>query len=277
MRILFLLCSGLLVGFYCYSQNDANVFDEAHSLRYANHLRASKQYQSAALEYERVLFFSLQDTLIQQFLLDSYFRAANYDIGLTRAQQLYPSAKAMPASLAFTYGKLLLRNGNHLQLSGFLDDSPKLVAPNKALLQIGNSLITRDWELAQSAYQTYQKIPQISTIYGSLIERSQNLPRKSPFVAMSLSLVVPGLGKVYTNQWKDGIIALLSVGSFAFTAWRSYNRNGFESPFFWLYGGIALGFYGGNLYGSWQSAQRYNEKQIQSLIHDTEAVLYPRL
>ncbi|MEL6843170.1 MAG: hypothetical protein AAFP02_08140, partial [Bacteroidota bacterium] len=76
---------------------------------------------------------------------------------------------------------------------------------------------------------------------------------------------------------KDGIIALLTVGSFAYTAWRTYNRSGFESPLFWIYGGIALGFYGGNLYGSWQSALRYNERQAQSLIHDTQATLYPRL
>lgn len=277
MRILFLLFWGLFLSLSCYSQNDANVFDEAHSLRYANHLRASKQYQSAALEYERVLFFKTQDTLIQQYLLDSYFRASRYEVGLARTQQLYPSTEAMPASLAFTYGKLLLRNGNHLQLSGFLSRNQQLESPNKALLQIGNALITRDWDQAQTTYQTYQSIPQISNTYGSLIERSQNLSSKRPLVAMSLSMVVPGLGKVYTNQWKDGIISLITVGSFAYTAWRSYNRNGFENPFFWLYGGIALGFYGGNLYGSWQSALRYNEKQVQSLIHDTEAVLYPRL
>lgn len=277
MRTFIFLSICLLSFVSCYSQNDANVFDEANSLRYAKHLSESKQHESAALEFERVLFFRAEDTLIQQYLLDSYFRAARYQRGLVRAEQLYPSLEAMPSSLAFTYGKLLLRNRNHLQLSGFLSRNQQLEAPNKAMLQIGNALITQDWKQAQATYQVYQNIPQIKNTYASLIERSQNLSTKSPLVAMSLSLAVPGLGKVYSNQWKDGIISLITVGSFAFTAWRSYNRNGFESPFFWIYGGIALGFYGGNLYGSWQSALRYNEKQVQSLIHDTEAVLYPRL
>lgn len=276
MRILFFFFT-FSHFFFCYSQNDANLFDEAHSLRYANHLHESRQYQSAALEFERVLFFRANDTVVQQFLLDSYFRAANYQVGLQRADQLYPVAQSMPASLAFTYSKLLLRNGNHLQLTGFLARSPNLSRPNKALLQIGNAMLTRNWTLAQSAYLDFQDLPQITATYGSLIERSQNLSRKKPFVAMSLSIAVPGLGKVYTKQWKDAIISFLTVGSFTYTAWRSYNRNGFESPFFWIYGGLALGFYGGNLYGSWQSAVRYNEREIQSLIHDTETSLYPRL
>ncbi|MEM6344256.1 MAG: hypothetical protein AAF927_10265 [Bacteroidota bacterium] len=276
MRIIFLLwaCCGF---FYCYSQNAENLFDEANSLRYAKHLYESRQYPSAAIEYERVLFFQAGDTSVQQFLLESYFRAANYQVGLRRAQQLYPVAQTMPASLGYTYAKLLLRSGNHLQLTGFLERSNNLRRTDKAMLQIGTALLTRNWQLAQSAYLEYQDIPKVSITYGSLVERSQNLSRKKPFVAMSMSIVVPGLGKVYTSQWKDAIISFLTVGSFAFTAWRSYNRNGFESPFFWIYGGIALGFYGGNLYGSWQSAVRYNEREVHNLIHDTEASLYPRL
>ncbi|MEL7533020.1 MAG: hypothetical protein AAFN10_17015 [Bacteroidota bacterium] len=246
-------------------------------MRYAKHLYESRQYQSAAVEYERVLFFRAGDSSVQQFLLDSYFRAANYQVGLQRAQQLYPVDQSMPGSLAYTYAKLLLRSGNHLQLTGFLNRSPSLKRPDRALLQIGNALLTRDWQAAQASYLEYQDIPLISSTYASLIDRSQNLSRKKPFVAMSMSIVVPGLGKVYTSQWKDAIISFLTVSSFAFTAWRSYNRNGFESPFFWIYGGLALGFYGGNLYGSWQSAVRYNEREIHNLIHDTEASLYPRL
>ncbi|MEL6843171.1 MAG: hypothetical protein AAFP02_08145, partial [Bacteroidota bacterium] len=177
--------------FACYSQNDQNLFDEANSLQYAHYLRDSRQFEAAAMEYERVLFFRAGDTSIQQFLLDSYFRAARYELGLRRLRQLYPMGKPVPGTLAFTYGKLLLGNGNNLQLSIYLNHDRTIPQPDKAMLQIGNALIMRDWETAQNLYQRHQETPIIQTTYTSLIQRSQSIQSKRPFVAMSLSMAVP--------------------------------------------------------------------------------------
>jgi hypothetical protein len=79
--------------------------------------------------------------------------------------------------------------------------------------------------------------------------------------------VLPGSGKVYTGDWKDGLISFLFVGGTTIQAIRGYNKYGQNSGFFIIYGSIATSFYLGNLYGSFKSANKHNEKlrkQIQA-------------
>ena len=79
---------------------------------------------------------------------------------------------------------------------------------------------------------------------------------KKPWLAALYSGLVPGLGKVYTGEWKDGIYAFAVVSAFSWLTYRFAEKRGL-TPYTFLYGSMALSFYVGNVYGSWKSAVRH--------------------
>ena len=84
--------------------------------------------------------------------------------------------------------------------------------------------------------------------------------RKSPLLAGLLSTFVPGLGKVYTRRsWDGAFAATVTAG----TAWLAYSgfRAGGHNLKAWTFASLSVGFYIGNIYGSFCSAKIYNLKQ----------------
>lgn len=79
---------------------------------------------------------------------------------------------------------------------------------------------------------------------------------KKPWLAAFYSGLIPGLGKVYTGEWKDGLYACAVVSAFSWLTYRFAEKKGF-SPYTVLYGSMAFSFYIGNIYGSWKSAIRH--------------------
>jgi hypothetical protein len=92
-----------------------------------------------------------------------------------------------------------------------------------------------------------------------------------------MSTFIPGSGKIYTKNWQDGLIALLFVASNAWQAYRGFSKDGVKSTYGWVFGSIGAGFWLGNIYGSYKSAQKFN-KQIQKGYHDKiSGVIYDRM
>ena len=83
-------------------------------------------------------------------------------------------------------------------------------------------------------------------------------PYKSPLLAGILSAVVPGLGKVYTENYTDGLFAAILTGVFGYLAYTNFKADHkFRA---WTFTGVSAFFYAGNIYGSAASAQIYNAK-----------------
>jgi hypothetical protein len=83
-----------------------------------------------------------------------------------------------------------------------------------------------------------------------LVRRYDTLPRKSPVLAAALSMVVPGLGRVYLGRWPDGLMSFFLIGSTAAVAAQGFYSEGQGSVRGWILGGIAGLLYAGNVYGS---------------------------
>jgi TM2 domain-containing membrane protein YozV len=83
-----------------------------------------------------------------------------------------------------------------------------------------------------------------------LLHRYDALPRKSPLLAAALSMVVPGLGRVYLGRWPDGLLSFLLVGTTAALAAQGFYAEGQGSVRGWILGGVAALLYAGNVYGS---------------------------
>ena len=71
-----------------------------------------------------------------------------------------------------------------------------------------------------------------------------------------LAALLPGAGKIYTNNYSDGIFAFLVTGIISYISYTDFKaHHQFRG---WLFAGLTSFFYGGNIYGSVASVQIYN-------------------
>ena len=85
-----------------------------------------------------------------------------------------------------------------------------------------------------------------------------NPPYKSPIKAAILSTIIPGLGKIYAEQYSDGITAAIATGVLGYLSYANFHAgHKFRA---WLFTALTTGFYAGNIYGSYAAAQIYNVK-----------------
>lgn len=81
---------------------------------------------------------------------------------------------------------------------------------------------------------------------------------KSPLLAGILSTVIPGLGKIYTENYTDGLFAAFLTGIFGYISYTDFKAG--HNVRGWIFTGVAAFFYSGNIYGSIAAAQIYNAK-----------------
>jgi hypothetical protein len=89
-----------------------------------------------------------------------------------------------------------------------------------------------------------------------------------------MSVLVPGAGKVYAGEWKDGLIQFFFVAFSAYESAHAFDVAGRGSIMGYIYGGLAVGFYGGSIYGSYKSAKRYNTRHEELLLNDAKAIIF---
>lgn len=74
--------------------------------------------------------------------------------------------------------------------------------------------------------------------------------KKSPFLAATLSAIIPGLGKIYAGKKKEGIGAFIPIVSSGLLALEGYNKGGLKDARFLIFGTLFTTFYIGNIWGS---------------------------
>lgn len=110
-----------------------------------------------------------------------------------------------------------------------------------------------------SALQQHKKMGGNFYSDGRLIDDVQYLPptasTKSPIIAAGLSMVVPGLGRAYAGRKVDGLYGFLMSALAINVGYKSLKRESLFAP---LYVGMALTFYGGEIYGAYRTAKYYS-------------------
>ena len=96
--------------------------------------------------------------------------------------------------------------------------------------------------------------------------------RRSPWVAGTLSALVPGLGKVYAGNLGEGIAAFLVTGSLIAVTAENWVK---EGPTNWktiAAGLLSTVFYVGNIYGSVATVKvnlrDYNNRNDVQILYD---------
>lgn len=263
MRFLFAAAS-LLFSFPLKSQN---LFDRAHTAQFARYLYNSGQYKLAAQEYERWVFMNPTTDSARVPLIKSYRKAGELSKGLNRIRDLYADTFLYNDIVLkeWTYIQLLQGNGDSVQT--VLAAAPEVDANLKNYILMNTSLLQKKWKPAVTYYnQGLLTNPPEFEPYRPVFNDIANLRHKSPGLAAGLSTIVPGSGKVYTGQWKDGLIATVMIGACAYQAYRGYQLDGVESVRLWAFAGFGTGFYLGNIYGSYRSAKKYNQKHEDEVV-----------
>ena len=249
-----------------------NLYNAEHTQQFANYLFNSQQYGFAIQEYERLVFLNKHDSASHLMLLKSYRLGKEYDRGIQSAQQLYGGKLfQIEQVLAAEYTKLLLANGKNTEAYNYLTKNSTLPQKKKADWQLSALLLNQDWN---EAYEYSKNKNELQIELVTLSEKAKNQSYKKPALAAFMSAIVPGSGKFYTKNWKDGAIALLFVAANSWQAYRGFNKYGNQSAYGWVFGTIALGFYGGNVYGSYKAAKKYNQQTEHKLYHEASHLIF---
>ncbi len=251
----------LFIIFYSTNVFSQDLYNFENTKKFAEYLAKSGQYDLATREFERLTFMSPENDTLKTSLLSMYRRSGKYDEALIRGKQLYPELTTMSASSAVEYGRTLLLKSEYKSAKSFWDSNVKLSSADKTILSATSDILQDNYKSANELLQTIKpEDHRLAANYKDLAEQAMAIKRKSPAVAGIMSAIIPGTGRMYVKDWKDGIVSLFFVGTMAVQSIRGFNKSGVKSTRGWIYGGIGFGFYLGNIYGSVVSAKGYNKK-----------------
>lgn len=238
-----------------------NLYDYDHSLKYAGFLINSKKYQLASEEYERIIFLNDGNDSIKHLLLKSYILNGDFSRAVLRTNELFSNNLNVPREIALDYTYALMLSGMIQESEIYTSQSQALTTDDRIFFKINRQLISNQWD---EAYTSYSVNP-VDRIPASIFNEINNAKFKSSPLAVALSAVIPGSGKVYSGDWKDGIISFVFIAGFTVQAIRGYNNYGERSAHFIGYSSLAGAFYLSNLYGTYKSVRKHNESAKQKI------------
>lgn len=255
MRRLIILCF-LITAFSSAQQID---FNSPHNIKsFANHLFCEKDYLRAIDEYEKYLAFEKNDT-IKFKIANGYFLMHDYKNAIQKFKN-FPIESDFYFNAKLEILKSQFLNNDRLAFYKMTEDiinSNSYISLNALKLK-NISLLLNERSLPSkieflSPFEDSTKV-RVSEFYDWKL----NPPYKSELVSGILSTIIPGAGKIYTEEYGDGITAFILTGLLGYLAYRNFeNDHNFRG---WVFAGTGALFYAGNIYGSVASAQIYNAR-----------------
>ena len=225
---------------------------------FADYLFCDKDYLRAINEYEKYLSVVDDDSVhfkvaIGYSAIYDQSNAYKKFSSIKKTSSFYEQSKIeMLKSLYlqkidssyFLYADLLINSQ-----SPFSNNAYRL--KNSSLLLIKNDLPEKENFLIPFENEEKNNL-------SNLKKKKKNPPYKSEVWAGVLSAIIPGAGKIYTQEYGDGITAFILTGLFAYLAYTNFDHDHLTRA--WIFTAIGAGFYAGNIYGSVASAQIFNAR-----------------
>ncbi len=228
--------------------------DDFHQAEaFADYLFNTRQFDYAAQEYLRLHYLRPADPSLKKRVLESFRLAQDLESGLGFSSRFFD---ARDTSLTLYYPemvKIRMLGSAPILREGQVPDSTDFPGLYNQSLML-NYMLQYNWDRVRSEAWRIRETP--------LHSFTLDLPDDnylSPFLAATLSTLIPGAGKFYAKRWKDGLTSLLFVGLTAFQSYRGFHAKGTESVYGWVMGTFSAGFYIGNIYGSQKAAKDYNK------------------
>lgn len=243
-----------------------DLYNYDNSKKFAEYLSKSGQYELATREYERLIFMLPQNDSLKTSLLMMYRRSGKLEDALVRGKQLYPDISLMSSSSAIEYSRSLLLKTDYKTAKEFWSINTQLSQPDKVILSATSEILQDHYKQASEILAILKDEDHtLAADYKALASQAVKIKKKSPALAGIMSTIVPGTGRFYTKDWKDGLVSMVFVGTMAFQSIRGFSKSGVNSTRGWIFGAVGLGFHLGNIHGSVVSAKAYNRKSHQSI------------
>ena len=247
------------------------VIDSDDQFRFAEQTMEKGEYLRAVAEFERFIhFFPDHQKVPEARLLIGmcYLKARDFE----SARRVFDAVHKTYAE-SLIGGKALLLMGETYYREGVFKEAeyyyrqvaetyPQTELKNSAVYRLGwCRMHTRQW---RNASDTFKTVASGSPLYASsqdLAQKSldgETLPYKDPTTAGVLAGVLPGLGHVYCNRYKDGAVAFLLNGLFIWAAVESFHNDNDVLGAILVF--AEVGWYTGNIYSAVNSAHKYNRK-----------------
>ncbi len=219
---------------------------------FALYLFNSELYQYASQEFEKLLFKDPNNIDHLKKLITCYKKNDDFDMLENRLAQFDIKDEKV---LIEYYNLLLLEKRTESLVLSLNQKANLLSQEDLEKLQFKMALVDMDWEKSKALYPNTNLVE-----YEGIMNKIEEAKFKSPVTAAILSGIIPGTGRYYAKDYWDGAISTLFVISTGIQSYRRFKENGITAVGGWIYGGIGLGFYISNIYGSYQSAKYYNQK-----------------
>lgn len=243
--------------------NENNFFSADNRLKFADYLFSEKDYLRALNEYREYLKQYNKDTVYFKYA-ECFLRIGKYEDAAANFKSLFfNSTLEDDAKLHFFKANFL--NGLYLSdFKYFRNLANSEVYTSSKYLKYINRLVLISYFFDNSALPDTNKFFSAFDDSNYVFIKSFYLTKKFPNYKSSskagiLSVIVPGLGKIYTGKISDGITAFISTALFVFLSVNNFNHNhNFRG---WFFASLSAFTYAGNIYGSVASAQIYNAQQ----------------
>ncbi len=245
----------LLTIFAVYTMGQTSFYSYENSKKFADYLFETSDYLRAIDEYERCNQLHFVDTTVFKigYCLS---KIENYEKAKEKFFTLFNSPLADPSKINYSKCNFFLGNYKEvIDFSKFITNHSDILRNelNKlALISFIKMKSKIDYD--EKWIDAFEEQPR--EFMKSFLKRKLEPERKDPLIAGMLSAIIPGAGKIYTKRYEDGITAFLLTGLFSYLSYDNFHaKHNFRG---WLFTGLALGFYSGNIYGAAASAQIYN-------------------
>ncbi|MBU2644530.1 tetratricopeptide repeat protein [bacterium] len=224
------------------------VLDDEAVYRYAMHLYRNGEYYRAVSEYQRLLHYFPDSRFtgdVQLQIGRSYMAGGRTEDAITFWEKQLDEESAdsnRQNRLKILYGISLL----DLDLSNAFRLRRRHIEQAMTTLAEVNPL-NGEGQQIQAFVRDWSSRPEPET--------------KSPWVAGTLSAVIPGSGSFYTGRYLEGTYAFFLTSLFWLATVDAIASE--DRALTGLFGFFTLAFYGGNIYTAVNSAHKYND-QLES-------------
>lgn len=233
-----------------------DIFNLDNSIKYANYLYKNHETELAEKEYHRLFVLNNHDSLIATRFFICNYKLDNY----SKIKKYYSNQNC---TIEDIYVRSVLLNGETFNSNNIIFNK------NKDLFyQTTYNLLNENYTEAIEQ----KNLSDLNANYNDVFHLIDEAKFKKAWVAGVMSAVVPGSGKVYSGFINDGIISFLFTSVSTWQAYRGFDKQGIKSPYGWIYSGMSLGFYVGNIYGSVKAANKHNSKIKHRIKHATQHI-----
>ena len=258
-----LFCLSIFLNYTSLKAQD--IFDNKHSIEYANHLYSIGDYENAAIEFKAIVRIKNENDSTRNMLIKSYCGYHSYRNALMCIQE--KNIDSLKSILKVKYYLLLILNNKFKTVDSLIALDNQISTNAKLNIQIYSALLQSK---KQEVINLVTYCNKNNLVYQPILRTIQ---KGKAWKYILASAIIPGLGKIIYRQKHDGAFALFTVGMFTTFSARAFFIKGIYSINGWIFGGLALGFYIGNIYGTYKLVTSIPDTLKEQIHQDIENTL----